>query len=143
MKVIYNDKWLNRSDNKCYIIGISGPEHYLYGKSLSEKHKEKLKYERTKETKQKMRESRKKLFESGYKNPNPALRDDVKEKFKIIMTEKYSQSGKQNRNWKGRIETPFGIFDTQKEAAKLEGVSAGTISLRINDNENINYRRII
>jgi hypothetical protein len=41
-----------------------------------------------------MKIARKKLFESGYKNPNPALREDVKKKMSEIK--KVSQKGELN-----------------------------------------------
>ena len=95
MKVVKNDKWINKTDNisidsEC---ALKGTLTHI-GKKRSEKTKQKLRGPKSEQHKLNMKIARKKLFESGYKNPNPALREDVKKKMSEIK--KVSQKGELN-----------------------------------------------
>ena len=95
MKVLEKDNWLNKSNN----ISIApeyaalGPKKQI-GIKRSEETKNKLRGPKSEQHKLNMKIARKKLFESGYKTPNPALRQDVKRKMSEIK--KISQKGELN-----------------------------------------------
>lgn len=77
---------------------------------------------------------------------NPSHRKDVKKKLSEHAKKRFSngnQSGSKNHNWKGFIITPYGKFESLKEAAIAENLSKSTIFLRIRDENNLEYRRIL
>jgi hypothetical protein len=82
---VKNECWLNRTDNKSI-----HPEDAAKGSiaqigiKRSEATKVKLRGPKSEQHKLNMKISRKKLFENGYINPNPALREDVRKKMSEI-----------------------------------------------------------
>lgn len=108
MKIIIRKNWINKTDNIAidpicaghgkskYWLGKTGSIHPAYGRIKSEKEINILKNPKSKNTKENMKIARKKLFESGYINPNPALRDEVKEKISKTRKEKNLAKGKNN-----------------------------------------------
>lgn len=101
MKVLEKDNWLNKTDNKSIDpeCAALGPKKQI-GIKRSEETKNKLRGPKSEQHKLNMKIARKKLFESGYKNPNPALRQDVKKKMSEIK--KIAQKGELN-NMYGKI----------------------------------------
>ncbi|MDX1373303.1 MAG: NUMOD3 domain-containing DNA-binding protein, partial [Nitrososphaeraceae archaeon] len=105
------------------ILNMSGKNHHFYGKS------------HTKETKQKMRESRlgfkhsertkEKIRQShiGFKHSK-----ETREKIKQIRLNKFK--GRENYNFIGYYYTPFGKFESLEAAAKACNCSISTIRTR-------------
>lgn len=86
MNVVNDEKWLNKTDNKSIDpdCAIKGTKKHI-GMKRSEETKQKMRGPKSEQHKMNMSIARKKLFENGYKNPNPALRDDVKKKLSDTM----------------------------------------------------------
>jgi len=95
MRVVEKNVWLNKTDNRSIDpeCSLKGTLQHI-GKKRSEKTKQKLRGPKSEQHKLNMKIARKKLFENGYKNPNPALREDVKKKMSEIK--KVSQKGELN-----------------------------------------------
>lgn len=115
MNVVNEEKWLNKTDNKSIdpICALKGTLTHI-GKKRSE------------ETKQKMSGPKSEQHKNNMRGCRPHV----------------NQSGKNNNAFKGYILTPYGKFESLKEAAKIENVHFSTISLRIKSDSFENYKRI-
>lgn len=115
MNIIYNDKFLNKTDNHSidpkYAVH-RGPAHWLFGKKLTDEQKAHLKLPKSEKAKQNMR------------GPRPHV----------------NQTGKNNNAFKGYVYTPYGVFESMKAAGIVEGVDSSTICYRIRKGFP-NYRR--
>lgn len=116
MNVINEEKWLNKSNNKSidFVCALKGTLSHI-GKKRSE------------ETKQKMRGPKSEKHKANIRGVRPHV----------------NQTGIKNNAFKGYILTPYGIFETLKEAAIFENVHLSTISFRIKNDSFKNYKRII
>jgi hypothetical protein len=125
MKVLENDLWINKTNNKSIDpkCAAKGPKSQI-GIKRSEETKKKLRGPKTDQHKLNMKIARKKLFESGYKNPNPALREDVKKKMSEIK--KVAMKGSGN-NMYGKKIYNNGIIN---RAYKLNEIPEGWVKGR-------------
>ena len=126
MNVVQNDKWINKTDNKSIdpTLAALGPKKQI-GIKRSEETKEKLRGLKSEQHKLNMKISRKKLFQSGYKNPNPALREDVKKKMSEIK--KVAMKGSGN-NMYGKKVYNNGFIN---KAFKIDQIPDGWVKGRI------------
>jgi hypothetical protein len=115
MKVVQKDNWINLTDN----VSIA-PEMALKG-TMSH-----LGKKRTMETKKKI--------SAG------CLGKKRSDSFKLLKSKSYRGAG--NPAHKGFVQTPYGIFETLKDAAIAEGCAISTISVKVNNPNMINYKRV-
>lgn len=126
MDVIKDDKWLNKTNNKSIDpeCAAKGPKSQI-GIKRSEKTKIKLRGPKTDQHKLNMKIARKKLFENGYKNPNPALRQDVKKKMSEIK--KVAMKGSGNNMYGKKIYNNGIVNRAYKQNEIPEGWVKGRI----------------
>ena len=147
---LLGDLW--KTDKKCYNKQpggkgfSSGNNHYTQGNGFSKSHKENLKIARkkraphSKETRQKMSESRKgskrsyeqrrnmSKAQSGANNPMFGKTHTEEKKKEISLKLKGKYTGEKNSAFKGYYVTPFGKFSTVREASKnINTISKGSI----------------
>lgn len=115
MNVIKEEKWLNKTDN----ISID-PYCALKG-TLSHIGKK-----RSEETRQKMRGPKSLNHIKNMRGKRPNI----------------NQTGSKNNAFKGYIITPYGLFESLKEAAQVENTHLSTIALRLNNKNFENYIRL-
>lgn len=115
MKVVDNDNWLNKTDNKSIdpILSMKGTLSHI-GKKRSE------------ETKLKMRGPKSEKHKMNMRGKRPHV----------------NQTGINNNAFKGYIITPYGKFESLKEAALIENVHFSTISFRLKNKSFEDYKRI-
>lgn len=137
INVVENVNWLNRSDNISIdpVLALKGTMTHI-GKKRSEETKNKMRIPKSVAAKINMSLARKKLIANGYVPKNPAIREDVKNKM--------SKSAKLRKIKEfGVIMTPYGVFNTLKDAARAENISYNKLRNKVLDSSLIEYRRIV
>lgn len=117
MKVIEKDNWINKTNNRSIDLLYSthfGEKNGMFGKKHSEQ---------------------KKLLMSLAAN---GRKDSPETKRK----KRIARIGSKNPAHKGFVKTPYGIFETLKEAAKFEKCGLSTMCIKVNNPQFINYERI-
>lgn len=136
MKVVENSNWLNKTDNRSIdpVLALKGTMSHV-GKKRSEESKKKMRIPKSEIAKKNMSVARKKLIENGYVHKPPVLTADVRNKMR--------NSAKLRKLKEfGVIITPFGIFNTLREAAKAENISYNKLRNKVLSNTLFDYRRI-
>jgi hypothetical protein len=136
MNVVSDEKWLNKTDNVSIdpISALKGTMTHK-GRKRSEETKKKMRIPKSESAKKNMSAARKKLIANGYIPNNPALREDVRNKM--------SDSAKQRKLKEfGVVVTPFGVFNTLKEAALAENISYNKLRNKVLDVTLHDYRRV-
>jgi hypothetical protein len=79
----------------------------------------------------------------AYKNMNKGVKKSEETKIKMRGKRPHiNQTGINNNAFKGFIITPFGTFESLKEAASVENVHYSTIAYRLHNEKFSEYRRV-
>ena len=114
--VIKDERFLNKTDNKSIdsTCQLKGEKHPNFGKHHSP------------ETIVRMKKPKSEIAKLNMKGKRPHV----------------NQTGKNNNAFKGYIITPYGTFESLREAAVVENVDPSTISLRIKNDNFSEYKRV-
>ncbi|QMP83901.1 MAG: hypothetical protein [Caudoviricetes sp.] len=137
LKVSTNENWINKTDNVSIdpIMALKGTMTHI-GKKRSDESKKKMRGPKSESARVNMSLARKKLIAGGYIPQNPAFRKDVQDKM--------SKSAKLRKLKEyGLVVTPYGVFNTLKEAAKAENISYNKIRNKVLDSSFTEYRRVV